>query len=77
METEALQHAVNEAGSQTALATRLSEITGKTVKQQHIWNWLNRDAQVPAEFAIPIELAVNGAVTREQLRPDAFPNEAA
>lgn len=75
MRTKALQRAVHEAGSQTALATRLTEITGRTVKQQNIWRWLNGTKPLPAEFAIPIEQAVDGAVTRFDLRPDVFPNE--
>lgn len=41
------------------------------VKQQHVWNWLNREgSQVPADKCAAIEQATNRAVTRRDLRPD-------
>lgn len=59
-----LQKAVALSGGQAALATRLD------VKQQHVWNWLNRGGFVPPEHCARIELATDGAVTRRDLRPD-------
>lgn len=62
----ALERAIQSVGSQAELARRI----GKT--QAHIWNWLNRDKQVPAEAVIPIESATEGKVSRHDLRPDIF-----
>jgi DNA-binding transcriptional regulator YdaS (Cro superfamily) len=62
----ALEKAVEIAGSQAELARRLGK------KQAHIWNWLHRDKQVPAECVLAIESATDGAVTRYDLRPDVF-----
>lgn len=63
----ALQRAVEIAGSQAELARRIGK------KQAHIWNWIHRDKQVPAEAVISIEGATEGAVTRTELRPDLYP----
>ena len=68
---EALKRAVEIAGGQTALAEALG------VKQAHVWNWLNRDNALPAEYCIPIERATDGRVTRHELRPDIYPDERA
>lgn len=68
---EALKRAVEIAGGQTALAKALG------VQQAHVWNWLNRDKVLPGEYAIPIERATGGQVTRQELRPDLYPDEAA
>lgn len=60
----ALQEAVDIAGGQAALA----RLIGK--RQNHIWNWLNRDQKVPAEVCRPIETATG--VLAADLRPDIF-----
>ena len=71
----ALQKAVARAGGQNALARKLTEDMGRKVSQAHVWNWLNKqDGTVPAEYAIPIERVVEGHVTRQQLRPDIYPD---
>lgn len=64
---ESLQKAIDIAGGQHALA-RLCKTT-----QPRIWNWMNRDKKVPAEFVLPIEKATG--VSRHQLRPDIYPLE--
>lgn len=66
-----LERAVDELGSQAALAKALN------VKPQHVWNWLNRDKKVPAEQVLAIEAATSGKVTRHELRPDLYPEERA
>lgn len=71
---KALEKAVDLAGSQAELARRIST-SEKTVKQQHIWNWLNRDKKVPPENVLDIERATG--VSRHDLRPDIYPAEAA
>lgn len=63
-----LRLAVTMIGGQTKLAGVIG------VRQGHIWNWLNRDGQVPPEQAIPISRALNGEITPHQLRPDIYPN---
>ena len=69
-----LERAVDIAGGQTALAKAI----GGSVKQAHVWNWLNiSKGRVPAEHCSAIELATGGLVTRQQLRPDVFGKEAA
>lgn len=66
---EHLARAIEICGSQAELARRL----GEPVQQQHVWNWVNRaGGRVPPEQCIPIERAVDGAVTRYDLRPDVF-----
>lgn len=58
----ALQRAIQEAGG----AKRLADAIGVTV--QRLSNWIKRG--VPAEHCPDIEMAVNGAVRCEELRPD-------
>lgn len=58
-----VQRAVDIAGGQTQLARLIG------VKQGHVWKWL-RMKRIPAERAIQIEVATNGAVTARELRPD-------
>lgn len=64
-----LKKAVRIAGGQSALA----RACGGNLRQQHIWNWLNRDAKVPAEYVRAIERATDGRIKRHQLRPDIYP----
>ncbi len=63
---ELVQKAIRIKGSQSALARACG------VKQQNVWNWLNRDNKVPAKYALLIELATNQEVSRLALRPDVF-----
>lgn len=58
-----LQIAVNKVGGQAALASHIG------VKQQHVWNWLNRRGFVPPEHCAAIESATEREVTRQHLRP--------
>ena len=60
-----LNQAIAHMGGQTALAQAVN------VKQQQVWNWINRGAgRVPAEHCPAIERATGGAVRCEDLRPD-------
>ncbi len=67
MTIEALQKAIDIAGTQTALGN----LIGKD--QRAVWSWLNLTKKVPAESVLKIEQAVNGEVTRHDLRPDLYP----
>lgn len=60
----ALQKAISTVGTQAGLAALVG------VKQQHIWNWLNRGDLVPPEHCAVIERACEGSVRRWDLRPD-------
>lgn len=64
-----LERAVAIAGSQSALASALSNPSRK-VTQAHIWNWLNRNKGIPAEICPSIERVTAGQVTCEQLAPN-------
>ncbi len=60
--TQALSTAIDAAGGQSALARALGK------KQGHVWDWLNKGGQAPAEFCPSIE-ALTG-VRCEDLRSD-------
>lgn len=62
---EALQAAVEAAGSQSALAA----ICG--VSQPAVWKWLQSSKRVPAEVVLRIEAATG--IPRHWLRPDIYP----
>lgn len=82
-----LVRAIKLAGGQTSLARSVNGVirslesggfylgvqSPSPLKQAHIWSWLNRDKGVvpPAEYVIPIELAVG--LSRHELRPDIYP----
>lgn len=72
-----LEKAIKYSGTQAALAAAINEFVprSKRIKQQYISKWLNRTKNIPAEYVLPIERAVNGAVTRYDLRPDIYPRE--
>lgn len=59
-----LKKAIEIAGSQSALARALG------VTQTHVWNWLNRNKQIPAEYILKIENFTG--VSRYKLRPDIY-----
>lgn len=78
MSDHAFERAVEVCGGQAALARKLTEITGKEVTQQRIWNIINRSQKVPAELVLATERATAGmgedkTVTRHDLRPDLYP----
>lgn len=56
-----------EKSSQSELAHALG------VTQGTISHWLTGRVRVPAERVIPIEQATGGKVTRQELRPDLYP----
>lgn len=70
---EALQNAINIAGGQTALASLLDSDLD-SVKQQNVWQWLNRDQKASAKWVAKIS-EVTG-VSCHELRPDIFPQAA-
>lgn len=58
---------VRLAGGQAELARRCQ------TSQPRIWQCVHRNLRVPADLVIPLERAVQGQVTRHQLRPDLYP----
>lgn len=49
---KALQEAIRLFDSQAKLAVEISRRTGKLVRQQNVWWWLNRsNGSVPPEYA--------------------------
>lgn len=77
MSTSALHSAIQIAGGQAQLARQINAMTGRPVRQGHVWAWLHRTGVIPAEYAIPIEQITAGKVSRHDLRPDLYPREAA
>lgn len=61
-----LDRAIDLCGGQTALAKKI----GRT--QQNVAYWRKARKGVPADVASDIEEAVEGKVTRHELRPDVF-----
>lgn len=57
---------VRDKSSQSALARKLN------VSQGLIYQWLNGITRITGERAVQIEMATDGDVTREELRPDLF-----
>jgi len=73
---EALNKAVVVVGGQTALANALSVKTGRGIRQQHIWNWLNRDGGLPAAYAPLVQSLCEeygGSITCNDLCPEFYP----
>lgn len=69
-ELKALQRAIAVLGSQAALA----RIVG--VRQPSVWRALRVARRASAEWCVPIERATKGIVTRHELRPDLYPEQA-
>ncbi len=65
---KSLAKAVKICGGYTALSKKIG------VTYCHIWNW-TKAGQVPVAWCIPIEKAVDGKVTRYDLRPDIYEKE--
>ncbi len=67
---KALQRAINIAGSQSALARRCG------IPPHYVCRWLKPGySGAGPHFVIAVEKAVDGKVTRHQLRPDLYPEE--
>jgi DNA-binding transcriptional regulator YdaS (Cro superfamily) len=60
-----LQRACDEAGGQLALGRKIGR------PQQTISNWIKR-GEPPSDECPAIEKAIDGKVTRYELRPDVF-----
>lgn len=46
------------------------------VSESYVRSMVNGNRTIPAEFAIPIENATGGQVTRHEIRPDLYPKSA-
>lgn len=77
---KALEKAIEIAGTQAELARRVATFKkDDKIKQPYIWNWLNRDFEVPADMVLAVEAATaeegQPKVSRHELRPDIYPIE--
>jgi len=63
---EALQAAVAQAGSQSALARMCG------VSQTAVWKWIQRSKWLPAELCLVVERETG--VSKHLLRPDIYPS---
>lgn len=66
---EALQLAVQKAGSQSALA-RICDVS-----QTSVWKWLKSGKGLPGKYALKVEAATG--VPRHWLAPEYYPHEIA
>ena len=73
---EVLLKVVNIVGGQTALANAVSQKTGRSIRQQHVWNWINRDGGIPAAYAPFVEVLCREygeEISCSCLCPDFYP----
>ncbi len=73
---EALKKAVRVLEGQSATA----KVCAGTVKQGHVYNWLNRDKKLPPQYALKIQRATadkGEEVRASELCPDVFSDESA
>jgi DNA-binding transcriptional regulator YdaS (Cro superfamily) len=68
---KALQTAIDRAGSQAALAVLLK------VSPQAVNQWVRQRRPVPIHHVFAIEKWSGGSITRAELRPDIFGEQAA
>jgi DNA-binding transcriptional regulator YdaS (Cro superfamily) len=57
------------------IGTQAEVATAAQVSTALVWKWLHNKTPVTAECVIPLELATNFQVTRNELRPDLYPIE--
>lgn len=75
---EALNRVVEIVGGQTALANAVSKKTGRSIRQQHVWNWLHRDGGIPAAYAPFLESLCHEhgeEISCSLLCPDFYPDK--
>ncbi len=69
-----LRRAIRISGGQSGLARAIKALTHEEkLVQSHVWHWLNKCKQVPANRAVQIEQATKRRVRRNELRPDLWP----
>lgn len=66
---QALEAAIKEAGSQSALARMIG------VTQRAVWRWLHEQKPLPAEHVLTVEARTG--ITKELLRPDLYRTDEA
>ena len=75
---QALDKVISAVG-QSELARRVARIKDNPkIRAAHVWNWRNRDEQVPADMVLAVEqVAIEAGceVTRHEIRPDLYPKE--
>lgn len=66
---EGLKKVLKHVGGQNALARLLS------VAQPSVYRWVHNAQRIPAEHVLKIEKALNGKISRHEIRPDIYPIE--
>lgn len=64
-----LNREIERLGGRPVFAAALSTPT-QTVSPQMLWNWLNRDRRVPAQYCPAVERLTDRAIVCEDFWPD-------
>lgn len=67
------KNAVKKAVELGGGPSKLARLLGKDYSQSQISNWVYRNKRVPARHVILVEKALEGKITRYDLRPDLYP----
>jgi DNA-binding transcriptional regulator YdaS (Cro superfamily) len=70
----AIQRACSIAGGQSALARKLTAITGEPISPQSVQQWC-RSGIVPPRRVLAVELAVDAKVSRHELDSELYPQK--
>lgn len=75
MSIKRISQAIDKAGGQTAVAEKLSKLTGRRVRQSKVSMWLHR-RRIPPEWVIPLETVLDCPLKRHDIRPDLYPRDS-
>ena len=67
---EACKTAISIAGGHAAMAKKLTELGGGRITRAAVHQWI----VVPDRRVIAVETVINKQLTRQQLRPDLYPD---
>ena len=68
-----IRAAIERAGGYVSVAKTMSK-DGHYVYPQLILSWINSERKIPAKWVIPLESALGGEVSRNDMRPDIYPD---
>lgn len=79
MKVSPLERAIVIAGSQAALAERITAAMAELgqpldtpLRQSHVASWLIDSGKIPAKYCRAAEVAVHRIITRYEFQPDVF-----
>jgi DNA-binding transcriptional regulator YdaS (Cro superfamily) len=62
--------------NKTRLVNALTALRPETkVTTSHIYNWIERDQKVPADWVLALSECAEWKITPHQLRPDLYPHK--